>query len=91
MTDLQKIRCPILALNGDKDTQVPADVNLTAIGKALKKAGNTNYEIKRLPGLNHMFQTVQTGHPREYGKIDETIAPSVLQLIGEWILQTGQK
>lgn len=91
VTDLQKIRCPVLALNGDKDTQVPADVNLTAIGKALKKAGNTNYEIKRLPGLNHMFQTAQTGHPREYGKIDETIAPSVLQLIGEWILQTGQK
>jgi pimeloyl-ACP methyl ester carboxylesterase len=88
VTDLQKVRCPVLALNGDKDTQVPADCNLTAIEKALKMAGNTNYEIKRLPGLNHMFQTAQTGHPREYGKIDESIAPSVLQLIGDWILQT---
>lgn len=90
-TDLQKVRCPVLALNGDKDTQVPADVNLTAIEKALKKAGNTSYEIKKLPGLNHMFQTAQTGHPREYGKIDETLAPSVLQLVSDWIFQTTQK
>jgi fermentation-respiration switch protein FrsA (DUF1100 family) len=90
-TDLQKVRCPVLALNGDKDTQVPADVNLTAIEKALKKAGNTSYEIKKLPGLNHMFQTAQTGHPREYGKIDETLAPSVLHLVSDWILQTTQK
>lgn len=88
VTDLQKVRCPVLALNGDKDTQVPTEFNLTAIEKSLKMAGNTNYEIKRLPGLNHMFQTAQTGHPREYGKIDESIAPSVLQLIGDWILQT---
>lgn len=91
VTDLQKVRCPVLALNGDKDTQVPADVNLKAIEKALKKAGNTNYEIKKLPGLNHMFQAAQTGHPREYGKIEETIAPFVLQLIGDWIIQTVQK
>ncbi len=90
-TDLQKVRCPVLALNGDKDTQVSADVNLPAIEMALKKAGYTNCEIKKLPGLNHMFQTAQTGHPREYGKLDETIAPSVLQLAGDWILHTTQK
>lgn len=82
---LRKVRCPVLALNGEKDTQVPADVNLQAIEEALKQAGNTRFEIKKLPGLNHLFQTAQTGHPREYGKIEETIAPAVLQLIGDWI------
>jgi len=89
--DLQKVRCPVLALNGDKDTQVPAEVNLTAIEKALKKAGNTNYEIKKLSGLNHMFQTAQTGHPREYGKIEETFSPVVLKLVGDWIFQYVQE
>jgi len=89
--DLRKVRTPVLALNGDKDTQVPADVNLAAIEQALKQAGNSRCEIKKLPGLNHLFQTAQTGHPREYGKIEETISPAVLQIIGDWILRTVQK
>jgi hypothetical protein len=90
-TDLQKVRCAMLALNGTKDTQVPADVNLAGIEQALKNAGNDSYKIIKLPGLNHLFQTAQTGHPREYGKIDETFAPSALQLIGDWILQAIQE
>ncbi len=85
-TALRKVRCPVLALNGDKDTQVRADINLAAIEQALKEAGNTHYEIKMLPGLNHLFQTAQTGHPREYAKIDETISPDVLKLVGDRIL-----
>jgi pimeloyl-ACP methyl ester carboxylesterase len=86
--DLRRITCPVLALNGDKDTQVSADVNLPAIEEALRQGGNRHVEIKKLPGLNHLFQTAPTGHPREYGKIEETIAPSVLALIGDWILKT---
>lgn len=89
--DLQKVRCPILVLIGEKDTQVPADVNLAAIKSALKQAGNNKYEIKKLPGLNHLFQTAQTGHPREYGKIEETISPVVLQKVGDWIWEQIQK
>ncbi|MBN1223003.1 MAG: alpha/beta hydrolase [Candidatus Aminicenantes bacterium] len=89
--DLRKVFCPVLALNGDKDTQVPADVNLTAIEQALKQADNESYEIKKLPGLNHLFQTARSGHPREYGKIDETFSPTALQLISDWIQQTVNK
>jgi len=85
------VRCPVLALNGDKDTQVPADVNLSGIKEALKQAGNKNYEIKKLPGLNHLFQTAQTGHPREYRKIEETFSPSVLQFISDWISRHVQE
>ena len=85
-TALRKVRCPVLALVGDKDTQVPADVNLAAIEQALKEAGNSRHEAKKLPGLNHLFQTAQTGHPREYAKIEETISPEVLKLVGDWIL-----
>jgi hypothetical protein len=88
--DLQNVHCSVLALIGDKDTQVPADVNLSAIESALRKAGNKNYEIKKLPGLNHLFQTAQTGHPREYGKSEETISPGVLQMLGDWIIQNIQ-
>lgn len=88
-TALGKVRCPVLALVGEKDTQVPADVNLAAIEQALKEAGNGRTEIKKLPGLNHMFQTAQTGHPREYSKIEETVSPDVLKMVEEWILKNA--
>ena len=87
---LRRVHCPVLALNGEKDTQVDADANLPAIAKALKEGGNHHVETAKLPGLNHLFQTAQSGHPREYGKIEETISPAVLQRVGDWILQLGK-
>jgi pimeloyl-ACP methyl ester carboxylesterase len=82
----------VLALNGEKDLQVPPKENLAEIGKALKAGGNGDYTLKELPGLNHLFQTADTGAVSEYVKIEETISPAVLQLIGDWILErVGKK
>jgi hypothetical protein len=83
---LRKVRCPVLALNGEKDLQVPPKENLTSIEKALKEGGNKDVTLKEFPNLNHLFQTCKTGSPTEYGTIEETIAPAVLQTIAEWIL-----
>jgi pimeloyl-ACP methyl ester carboxylesterase len=89
---LSKVKCPVLAINGEKDLQVPPKENLSAIEEALKAGGNQNYTIKELPGLNHLFQTAQIGVPSEYVKIEETISPVALKIIGDWILkQTGTK
>ncbi|NOZ60546.1 MAG: alpha/beta fold hydrolase [Calditrichaeota bacterium] len=82
---LRKVTCPVLALNGEKDLQVPPDANLPEIEKALQKAGNTDVTIKKLPGLNHLFQPAQTGLVQEYGKIETTFSPEVLKIIGDWI------
>jgi len=65
---LSKVKCPVLAINGEKDLQVPPKENLSAIEEALKAGGNQNYTIKELPGLNHLVQTAQTGVPAEYAK-----------------------
>lgn len=86
-TALQKVTCPVLALNGDKDVQVPADMNLSAIDAALKKAGNTHYETKKLTGLNHLFQECQTGSPEEYVQSEQTISPIALDEMGKWLQQ----
>ncbi len=88
---LKEVRCPVLALNGEKDLQVPPKENLAEIGKALKAGGNSDVTLKELPGLNHLFQTAETGAVSEYGKIEETISPAVLQLIGDWILERVRK
>lgn len=82
---LMKVKCPVLAINGEKDLQVPPEENLQAIEEALKSGGNRDYTVKELPGLNHLFQTAETGSPSEYAKINETISPAALELIGDWV------
>jgi len=84
---LSKVKCPVLAINGEKDLQVPPKENLSAIEETLKVGGNQNYTIKELPGLNHLFQTTQTGLPSEYAMIEETVSPMALKIIGDWILE----
>ena len=89
---LQKTRCPVLALDGSKDVQVPPAEDLTRIGQALLLSGNTDVTIKELPNLNHLLQTCRTGSPSEYATITETIAPSALMIIRDWVAgQVGVK
>ncbi len=82
---LSKVKCPILALNGEKDLQVPPKENLTAIKKGLKKAKNKYVTIKELPGLNHLFQESATGNPNEYALIQQTFSPLAMEEVLQWI------
>jgi pimeloyl-ACP methyl ester carboxylesterase len=84
---LEKTRCPVLALNGERDLQVLPAENLAIIRDALTAAGNSDFEIHELPGLNHLFQTCRTGQVAEYAQIEETFAPAALELIGAWIVR----
>lgn len=87
---LEKIRVPVLALNGELDVQVDAEQNLTAIAAALEKGGNQDVTVHRLPEHNHLFQRARTGLMNEYGAIEETLSPKVLDLIRDWILSVTQ-
>jgi pimeloyl-ACP methyl ester carboxylesterase len=82
----KEVKCPVLALNGEKDTQVAADENLSSIEKALRSSGNVSIKVVKLPGLNHLFQHCKTGLPSEYGNIEETFSPDALKIISDWIL-----
>ena len=84
---LEKVKCPVLAINGEKDLQVPPEVNLAAIKTALEKGGNKKVTTKELPGLNHLFQECKTGSPDEYSKIEQTISPAALDEVTKWILK----
>lgn len=82
----KKVKCPVLAINGEKDLQVNYEINLPAIEKVLKSGGNMSVTTKSFPGLNHLFQHSKTGLPSEYGEIEETFSPEVLKFMGDWIL-----
>ena len=82
---LKKVKCPVLAINGENDLQVPSKQNLRAIQSCLAQSGNLNATTKELWYLNHLFQTAETGAINEYYEIEETVSPIALDVIGEWL------
>lgn len=82
---LEKVKCPVLAINGALDLQVDPAQNLVPIAAALRKGGNRQAETVELPGLNHLFQTAKTGLPAEYARIEETMSPKAMEAISTWI------
>jgi len=84
---LSKTKCPVLALNGSNDLQVPPKENLETIEKTLKENGNEDVETKELENLNHLFQESETGLPNEYATIEQTFSPKVLEIMFKWIKQ----
>ena len=86
-TALASVKCPVLAINGEKDLQVPAKINLDAIKMNLEKGKNKNVTTKSFPNLNHLFQECTTGAPDEYAKIEQTFAPVALDEITNWLLK----
>jgi len=85
--DLARVKCPIFILFGEKDLQTPPQFHIPPIKQSFRPNGTSQTTVKIMPGLNHLFQNAETGLVSEYNKISETISPSVLQLIGEWILE----
>ncbi len=79
-SSLKSIKCRVLAINGTKDVQVDADVNLEAFRQNVKSV-----EIRRMDGLNHLMQHAVIGEVSEYGDIRETVAPEVLEIIADFI------
>lgn len=85
--DLKRVRCPVLALTGDKDVQAPASENLRAIQSALSSGGNEDVTVKEIKDLNHMFQECNTGMMDEYAKIDQTFSTAALDEISKFVLE----
>jgi len=82
---LPKVEAPFLVLNGDKDTQVLAELNTSGFKRIFNASGKTNYKIKTYPDLNHFFQHCETGYIDEIEAIEETISEEVLNDMSTWI------
>jgi hypothetical protein len=82
---LEKIQCPVLALFGEKDMTIDPEQNASAMKKAFSHGHNRDAKIKIMPGLNYLFQKANTGLATEYATISETMSPTALETIGEWV------
>jgi pimeloyl-ACP methyl ester carboxylesterase len=83
-SDLEKVNCHVLALNGSRDLQVPPKENLGAMQKYIPSSDKSRM-FKELPNLNHLFQQCETGNPQEYESIEQTIQPEVLKIMADWL------
>lgn len=83
--DFRKLSCFVLALGGDKDIQVDNPVDLPLIQQLVSPAEKKKVSTRLLPGLNHLFQHCHACTVEEYGKLEETFAPEVLALMGDWM------
>jgi uncharacterized protein len=84
-TTLENVTVPVLALFGEKDTQVPPAVNIDPMKAALERAGNEDVSVTVIPGANHLFQAAETGSPNEYATLPKEFAPGVTDTIVDWI------
>ncbi len=76
---LSKVKCPVLAVNGLRDTQVSPD-NLEVIRRLVPQA-----QIMEMPGLNHLMQHCVTGEVTEYEQISETLSPDLLEALTRFL------
>lgn len=83
---LENLDCPLFALNGENDLQVPATENLSALQSIMNSDTSKNFTLKAYPQLNHLFQECKTGTLQEYARIEQTISPEVLKDIADWII-----
>ena len=88
---LEQVTIPVLAINGEKDLQVPPKENLSEIKATLERGENTDHEIHELKKLNHLFQTCETGAIGEYGTIEETFNEEAMDLMTQWILKKAHR
>ena len=82
---LASVRCPVLAVFGELDRQVPVALNREPMDAALRKGKTTDWNIEVIPKANHLFITAVTGAPSEYPSLTKEFAPGFLDLIGGWI------
>ena len=83
---IKDTKVPVLALNGNKDVQILSRLHLPAIEKAAMDGGNKSVTVMEIEGLNHLFQECNTGLMEEYGVIEQTFSPKVLEIVKNWIL-----
>jgi uncharacterized protein len=83
--NLSGIRCPVLAMFGDLDKQVPPALNAEPMKRGLQKNGNPDVTVSIVPGVNHLYQKAVTGSPMEYAGLEKKFADGVLEQLSAWL------
>jgi len=83
-TLISKLDIPQLAIFGEKDKQVVADLNFD---KSLEIQSESDVQLQSviIPEANHLFQNAETGMPTEYGVLDREFTDGFISAIAGWL------
>jgi uncharacterized protein len=89
----EKVKCPVLAIYGEKDASLPPEKSLPIIRRGLAVAGNRDVTIKVFPGADHGLRITVTGGPKETkGRsgarepgVGPDFVPGYLDLMTDWL------
>jgi pimeloyl-ACP methyl ester carboxylesterase len=82
--NLSKMKCPVLAIYGSLDLQVPSTLNINVLEPIFQKS-KIKHTIIELKNHNHIMQVASTGSVNEYVQIEQTFSPEALETISNWI------
>ena len=86
-TALRRVRCPVFAVFGGRDLQVPQAVNRARLETALREARNQNVTVEVYPEANHLFMKAVTGQPAEYATLPKAFVAPLLDDVAAWIVR----
>lgn len=82
--------CRLLVLYAEKDAEVTAALHAAAFGK-IKQSQGRSVTMHTFPMMNHWFQTCLACTAEEMSMLNETVSPTVVSKISEWLLRAQRK
>lgn len=87
----EKVRQPVLILQGATDRQVTPD-QAEALAAAIRSNGNIHVQVHVFPDLDHLFLFDPDGSPSGYATLpSKQVPPVVLTTITEWLEKVLQR
>lgn len=88
---LEAIRCPVLAVFGERDASKDVPLNAAGMRSAFAKSNHTDATVMIFPRANHALFETLTGEPleRELPRLDR-IAPGYPDTLANWVLRRSR-
>ena len=83
-TILPAVACPVLLLYGTDDLTLDVDANANALLRGLK--GGKAATLRKLPAVNHQFQSDPTRWPVVNGQPRPQLAPAAAEAVRAWLV-----
>mgnify|MGYP001404729850 CR=1 FL=1 len=81
---LPRLHCPVLAVGGTADVEVPPAVHLPEIEAAVQRTGG-EIELVDIENVNHRLQPVDPEKVVDSSRIRATVDPRAMRVVTDWI------